>query len=52
MKDSNDTMQDPGQSGRGSVGAGVVVVVVVVVVGRCVVRGGILGNIVILSGIR
>lgn len=52
VKDSNETMQDPGQSGRGSVGAGVVVVVVVVVVGRCVVRGGILGNIVILSGIR
>lgn len=42
VKESNDTMQEPGQSGRWSTGAGVVVVVVVVVVGRCVVRGGTL----------
>lgn len=38
MKDSSDTIQEPGQSGRGSTGAGVVVVVVVVV-GLGVVRG-------------
>lgn len=44
MNDNSETMQEPGQSGRGSAGAGVVVVVVVVVVGRRVVRGGTLGD--------
>lgn len=38
VKESSETMQEPGQSGRGSTGAGVVEVVVVVV-GRGVVRG-------------
>lgn len=43
MKESSETMHDPGQSGRGSAGgAGVVVVVVV---GRWVVRGGTLYNV-------
>lgn len=42
MKESKETMQEPGQSGRGSTGAGVVVVVVVVV--RGVVRGTLYNN--------
>lgn len=42
MKDSRDTMQEPGQSGLGSAGGGARVVVVVVVVVRGVVRGGTL----------
>lgn len=40
MNDSSETIQEPGQSGRGSTGGGIVVVVVVV--GRGVVRGGTL----------
>lgn len=42
MKETSDTMQDPGQSGRGSAGGAGVVVVVLVVVGLWVVRGGTL----------